>query len=102
MAAHYSGDTGEYCQLTWLQSLFCCSVVKIISSCRPLIQYVYCRRVSRGGGPGPPLEIEKRKKKKKGFQILGPPWALLRIPGHAPGTVFYVSTNGINIILDSN
>ena len=69
MAAHYSGDTGEYCQLTWLQSSYCCSVVKIISSCRPLIQYVYCRRVSRGGGPKgpgpPPLEIEKQKKKKK-------------------------------------
>ena len=69
MAAHYSGDTGEYCQLTWLQSSYCCSVVKIISSCRPLIQYVYCRRVSGGGGAqgawAPPLEIEKQKKKKK-------------------------------------
>ena len=72
MAAHYSGDTGEYCQLTWLQSSFCCSVVKINLSCRPLIQYVYCRRVSRGGGPrglGPPLEIEKQKKKKKKKKI---------------------------------
>ena len=55
MAAHYSGDTGEYCQVNW-------------HGCSPHSVVVF-RRVSRGGGPkgpGPtPLEIEKQKKKKK-------------------------------------